>query len=116
MSCKLQVEWYFLQWVGVLRPLCLCHFTFVCCILLSIRLCPGGVQVGYRDIAEMLLRKGADLCAEDNAGNSTLHYAAKGGHFPTIEWLIEQVGMMNARCVHAKCLKLTTLCIYHHPL
>eukprot|EP01084_Bolivina_argentea_P168777 292605_1 len=48
------------------------------------------VKAGYHDIAEMLLRMGADLTAVDNAGNSALHYAARGGYFPTIEWLIEQ--------------------------
>ncbi len=62
-----------------------------------------GIQVGYQDIAEMLLRMGADLTAVDNAGNSALHYAARGGHIPTIKWLIEQVVHINIRCACVKC-------------
>ncbi len=57
----------------------------------------GYVQEGYKDIAEMLLRMGGDLAAVDNAGNSTLHYAAKGGYLATIEWLIQEVGRINIR-------------------
>ncbi len=64
----------------------------ICIILLNILThILWGIQAGYHDIAEMLLRMGADLTAVDNAGNSALHYAARGGYFPTIEWLIEQV-------------------------
>ncbi len=71
----------------------------ICCMLLNIHSYSCGyIQAGYQDIAEMLLRMGGDLAAVDNAGNSTLHYAVKGGHFPTIEWLIQNVGLIVIRC------------------
>ncbi len=103
---------------NVVRSVVLCGvgctpLYLICFILLNIFIrILWGIQAGYQDIAEMLLRMGADIAAVDKAGNSALHYAARGGCFTTIEWLIEQVVQIIISVFELKCSKLTNPWVY----
>lgn len=54
------------------------------------------------DIAETLLRKGANVSAIDDLGRTSLHYAAEGGNVAVIRLLIREGAKVTARDVFHK--------------
>jgi ankyrin repeat protein len=48
---------------------------------------------GHLDLAEMLVKKGADI---NKTGWAPLHYAASGGHLPIIRLLLENSAYIDA--------------------
>ncbi|XP_071094679.1 putative ankyrin repeat protein RF_0381 [Haliotis cracherodii] len=47
-------------------------------------------QKGHREILELLVKKGADLCLLDDDGNSILHVASKKGNVETVKYIHSQ--------------------------
>jgi ankyrin repeat protein len=52
---------------------------------------------GYREIAELLLAKNADVNAKTGKGNTPLHYAASYGHKDTAELLLSNKANVDAQ-------------------
>lgn len=52
---------------------------------------------GYREIAEPLIRHGADVMARDEGDNATpLHWASQNGHLEVVRLLVESGAGVNA--------------------
>lgn len=58
------------------------------------------------DRVKLLLEKGVSANAEDSAGYTALHYAARNGHYQLCKTLLENGAAINAqtRCGHATAL------------
>lgn len=51
--------------------------------------------LGYQDICELLIARGADVNAEDKHGNTPIHGAARLGHQDIVEYLLEYGANVN---------------------
>ncbi len=72
--------------------------TLICCNNRNARL-RTAVQEGNKDVAELLIAKGADVNATDKDGKAPLHYAANAvkGQKHVVEFLIAKGADVNAR-------------------
>jgi ankyrin repeat protein len=51
---------------------------------------------GHRDVAEILINRGARMSIKDRFGNTPLHIAAQGGHMSVVRLLIENGANLNS--------------------
>ncbi|XP_017880409.1 ankyrin repeat domain-containing protein 39-like [Ceratina calcarata] len=72
-------------------------------------------QYNDLDRVEALLRKGVSVNAEDSAGYTALHYAARNGHYEICKILLENNAQANAQTRCGQAAALHRAAVQNHP-